>query len=679
MKKFFTSIFALVFLSVALCAQHFLVGTDEGLFDVEKVPRQLFAKIKIYSIQKNGESFYFLTDKGIMKSADLKSWSFLTENLPKKTLKVERSGKFELQKKTPQLKDLAFHPDDENIFVTATNNSVFLTIDGGKSWRNLGNYGYTNGIKAVAVTNLPDVNGTAQLTVFVSTAVYGMAWKQPFVNNRWYDANEGLAKGPESPDEISDILTCRDETGQLQIYVSQTFKGKLYKYNWKYKLATRILNNDTNIAQAKYLDSLNYTSTCLVGVKENEIFVSPVLFPKVYSSKHTELLSSEITSSLNNIKLRAAGIFDSINCAFISQEFSHLDNDLSLRELFALRVQQPLPSYAEQARQKRALYIPPHKVADLDSYFALMKRNNLNAIVIDMKDDMGLIRYDAQDINVTKYGAVRPKVQLEEFVQKAKAHNIYLIARMVVFKDRQLYYYANGKCAVKDYTTGGNWRGYDIAKDGSKDYYYEYWVDPYNEEVWQYNVAIANELVARGFDEIQFDYIRFPTDGDNLRNSYYPAQGAGMDKESAIMSFLSYARAHIKAPLSIDIYGANGWYRTGARTGQEVEMLIDFVDVICPMYYPSHFAQSFLAYEPKKERPYRIYYQGAYRAKFIARNKAVIRPWAQCFYIPVSYDRQFYGAYYIKSQITALADSIDEGFAFWNTVGNYGDLPDLGN
>jgi hypothetical protein len=133
-------------------------------------------------------------------------------------------------------------------------------------------------------------------------------------------------------------------------------------------------------------------------------------------------------------------------------------------------------------------------------------------------------------------------------------------------------------------------------------YYDEYWVDPFSEEVWEYNVAIARELVSRGFDEIQFDYIRFPTDGENLGNARYRWQEAGMDKESALMSFLSYARSHIQAPISIDIYGANGWYRTGARTGQDVELLARYVDVICPMFYPSHFEQGFLAYDPAEER-----------------------------------------------------------------------------
>ncbi len=194
----------------------------------------------------------------------------------------------------------------------------------------------------------------------------------------------------------------------------------------------------------------------------------------------------------------------------------------------------------------------------------------------------------------------------------------------------------------------------------------------------EYNIAVAKELVSRGFDEIQFDYIRFPTDGDNLDNAAYRWKDAGMDKESALMSFLSYARREIHAPISIDIYGANGWYRTGARTGQDVELLARYVDVICPMFYPSHFEQGFLAHAPTEERPYRIYYYGSYRNTIIARNHVVVRPWAQAFYLNVSYDRAFYNPDYVQRQIFGARDSINQGYTYWNNSGRYSDLrPDI--
>jgi len=198
---------------------------------------------------------------------------------------------------------------------------------------------------------------------------------------------------------------------------------------------------------------------------------------------------------------------------------------------------------------------------------------------------------------------------------------------------------------------------------------------------WEYNIAIAKELIDRGFDEIQFDYIRFPTDGYNLTDTSYRWQDEGMDMESALISFLSYARQNIQAPIGIDIYGVNGWYRSGTRTGQDVELMAPYVDVISPMFYPSHFEQYFLAYTPITERPYRVYFYGTYRNAVIARNRVLIRPWLQAFYYnPASYDREFYNDDYVQRQVFGVRDATDTGYMYWNNSGRYSDLrPDVGD
>ena len=267
---------------------------------------------------------------------------------------------------------------------------------------------------------------------------------------------------------------------------------------------------------------------------------------------------------------------------------------------------------------------------------------------------------------------------------------MHLIARIVVFKDRNLYKQKNGAYAVWDAKNNAPWLGIrdfekipaenDKAEQIKTIFYDEYWVDPYSEEVWEYNTAIAKELIRRGFDEIQFDYIRFPTDGRNIRDTRYRWQASGMDMESALISFLSYARKNIDAPIGIDIYGANGWYRSGTRTGQDVELMARYVDVICPMFYPSHFEQDFLAYTPIIERPYRIYFYGTYRNTVIARSQVLVRPWVQAFYLNVSFDRRFYDKDYVLRQIFGVRDAADSGYMYWNNSGRYGDLsPDIGS
>jgi hypothetical protein len=268
----------------------------------------------------------------------------------------------------------------------------------------------------------------------------------------------------------------------------------------------------------------------------------------------------------------------------------------------------------------------------------------------------------------------------------------------VAFKDPELAQKEGGKYAVWDGRLKKAWRGYTDQRQkkgtgkGSavdaeilpsseagfeilRTYYDERWVDPYSEEVWEYNAAIAQELRQRGFDEIQFDYIRFPTDGVNLEDAGYRWQDPGMDMESAMLSFLRHVRSRLDAPISIDIYGANGWYRTGSRTGQEVELLAPYIDVICPMYYPSHFEQSFLAQSPAELRPYRIYFQGTMRAARIARNRIVVRPYVQAFYLNVSYDRKYYDSDYVRREVEGVRDAGRPGLTYWNNTGRYADIP----
>jgi hypothetical protein len=285
-----------------------------------------------------------------------------------------------------------------------------------------------------------------------------------------------------------------------------------------------------------------------------------------------------------------------------------------------------------------------------------------------------------------------------------KERNIFTVARIVVFKDPEAAKKQGEKYAVWDSRNNTAWEGYydtrrkksdaaeenpnqktAILPDSDRDYeilrtwYDEKWVDPYSEEIWDYNAQVAEELWRRGFDEIQFDYIRFPTDGENLGNARYRWQDTGMDTESAILSFLRHIRSRVKAPISIDIYGANGWYRTGARTGQDVELLAPWVDVICPMYYPSHFEQNFLVQAPAELRPWRIYYLGTLRNHRIGRGQVIIRPYVQAFSLNVSYDRRYYGPEYVRLEVKGVREAGRGGLTYWNNIGRYDDIPDPEN
>jgi hypothetical protein len=337
------------------------------------------------------------------------------------------------------------------------------------------------------------------------------------------------------------------------------------------------------------------------------------------------------------------------------------------------RVEDPAILRRALADNRDGLYLQTGFVvnkASREKYMTLAASLGLDSIVVDMKDDSGKLRFSPRSPALSGMANGGEPLDIEGFAEEAHRRGLYLIARVVVFKDEALYRRDNGALALRDAASGLPWRG--LKKDGQPNQ--EFWVDPYSPEVWRYNVEIAREVTSRGFDEVQFDYIRFPTDGTNLASARFPASVPGMSQEAALESFLRYARKNLDAPMGVDIYGYNGWYRTGAGTGQNLEMLAKYVDVVSPMFYPSHFEQEFQAHAPAELRPYRIYMLGTLRASSIARGKALIRPYVQAFYLDVSYDQTYYGKKYVLQEIRGVREGAGQGMTFWNNAGRYDDL-----
>ncbi|HBB42232.1 MAG TPA: hypothetical protein DCZ74_01820 [Treponema sp.] len=669
----------------------FLLGTDKGVFRVESngSASQLWDGGKVTQILRTtssnedgttAEKWYFVTAKGIVSSQDLATFTECNNGLPFLTIKEYENGQKRLVKKAQLLKDLCADPMNPNILVTATKDAVYLTRNGGQNWESIGSTSrYTTGIKAVAVAHMPvyandgSVSST-RLTVFMSHSTYGFSYCYPDSGAKWNDVSKGFGFHPSltQPDEVSDILPvlCSDSNGNLsvEIYCAQTFLPNFYHFNWKGKNADLIYKGK---GQAETIDSL-----CQVG---DQICFATLGDIKAISLSDARETALPARYSTWKRQLYAAG--STVNAAFVPARTSGYSHPLQLNELWLLTPDSTLSPYDSTATDKKAVYISAYQVRNMtgiNKYKKIVKDNNLNAVVVDMKDDNGLLRFTPNSELIKEKAYVSTyKIDLEQFVSEFKKDNVYLIGRVVVFKDKNLAEYKNGKYAVWNSATKAPWvgtRSYN-KETGAVTYYDEHWVDPYSEDVWEYNAAIAQELIDRGFDEVQFDYIRFPTDGLNLSNASYRWKDAGMDKESALMSFLSYARKNITGPIGIDIYGANGWYRSGSRTGQDVEMLSEYVDVICPMFYPSHFEQSFLESAPVIERPYRIYFHGTYRNTVIGRNRIIVRPWVQAFYMGVRYDKAYYDKNYVRREVFGVRDSVDRGYMYWNNSGGmYDDI-----
>ncbi|OJF76472.1 MAG: hypothetical protein BKP49_07175 [Treponema sp. CETP13] len=695
-----------------------LIGNEKGLFLLSELSQvQLWNKASVKKIIKTN-GWYFLTDNGILYSEDLTTFEYRNNGLPINIIKHFDGKEISFNTKTENLKDLEVNPSNQNILITLTRDQVYITYDGGLNWEKEGFNARSNGAKAVAVCNIPNSQGTSDLTLFMSHSIYGLSYKQPNVDNKWHDITTGFEKMNtlSYADEISDIYTTKNG----EVYLTQTFIPRLYKLDWNQKAAIMLVKGEQPQDTWDSLTSLN----------GNLIFMTPSGL-KSYKEE-TKSITSSFSQSLKDGYARVSSMAQIPLCAWLPATVAGNEKGVSLSELWMTCPQKIESDYATKIANHHSVFVPPSQVSDdagIARYSTIIKENNLDSIVINMKDDYGGLRYKSTDPEILEKGYVSHySVDLDKFIPTFKEQGVYLIARIVVFKDKNLWKYNFGKYAVKDSVTGKQWqglRGYEtielapskkleaqvekekkfiLQKTNSEkalagagfeptksakipqaptpvtkkvpSYYDEQWVDPYSEDVWAYNVKIAQELIRLGFDEIQFDYIRFPTDGINLNNAEFTWRDQGMDKEDALISFLSYARENIDAPIGIDIYGANGWYRTGARTGQDVEILSSYVDVICPMFYPSHFEQQFLAYEPAIERPYRVYYYGTYRNSVIARNKALIRPWIQAFYLNCSYDKQYYddNGDYVRREMFGVRDATQNGYMFWNNSGRYTDL-----
>ena len=277
----------------------------------------------------------------------------------------------------------------------------------------------------------------------------------------------------------------------------------------------------------------------------------------------------------------------------------------------------------------------------------------LNAVVIDMKDDWGKIRYHSNSVIAKSTGAVSVIFNVSSLMDSLRAHGIKkVIARIVCFKDD----YASlwGDFGIRDKYTKNLWKDYKGLS----------WLNPYNKRVWDYLLSIIKEVERLGFDEIQLDYVRFPTDGDVSRCLYYGIWGR---REEAITGFVKYVSQHVNVPLSVDVFGYATW-RVLKGEGQEIESMGRYLNYICPMLYPSHFAPYDMAEAGEPARTYLLYYESirlAYRR--LKGTKAKIIAYIQGF----NYKTPFFNPDYIFYQILGALDAGSQGFFIWNAAGQY--------
>jgi peptidoglycan/xylan/chitin deacetylase (PgdA/CDA1 family) len=249
---------------------------------------------------------------------------------------------------------------------------------------------------------------------------------------------------------------------------------------------------------------------------------------------------------------------------------------------------------------------------------------------------------------------------LENYVRYWHDKGIYLAARLVAFKDINLAS-ARPDLAIQS-VNGGPWAN----REGVV------WVDPSNEETQNYILTLVEDLAKAGVDEIQFDYIRFPTLGP-VNQTAYNFDEASIEKYEVIRNFIARVHDRLKpyeSKLSMDVYGVIVWNNEydSQSTGQKMGCLGPYIDVVYPMVYPSHFGPGFAGFANPGDEPYYFVQESmALFNKYLEGTKTAVRPWLQAFAWRVNN----YGQWYIDEQIKAAYDEGAKGYALWNAGNNY--------
>ena len=289
-----------------------------------------------------------------------------------------------------------------------------------------------------------------------------------------------------------------------------------------------------------------------------------------------------------------------------------------------------------------------------------MSQTGINSLVVDVKDDTGTISYQSKVPLAEAIGSWERKIgDPAKLLETLRQHRIYPIARIVVFKDPYLAKH-KPEWAVQD-SSGGLWEDHKGLN----------WVDPNNKAYWDYIVAIAREAIGLGFQEIQFDYVRFTSDGA-IQRCVYPFSNGEL-KQDVIRDFLKYAREQLKpyhVPISADIFGLTTSALDDQGIGQLYEKIIANVDIVSPMVYPSHYAPGSFGLGNPNLHPYETVYRAIRdahkRLEKAGNTTTVLRPWLQDFNLGAHYGRQE-----IQKQIQAVRDAGASEWIFWNPSCRY--------
>jgi len=326
----------------------------------------------------------------------------------------------------------------------------------------------------------------------------------------------------------------------------------------------------------------------------------------------------------------------------------------------------PSPPAARRPADVRALYVNAWAFGGsrFHELVRLADETDINALVIDLKDDTGYLTYPSKVPTALAIGATQQlrARDTEARVRELLAHGIYPIARIVVAKDPLL---AERKPAwAIQSRNGGVWRD----RRGTA------WVDAFNDSVWVYATQLAAEAVKMGFAEVQFDYVRFPDEPrDRMASAVFPARRPGESTRDGVRRNLQMASSRIRAlgvPFTIDVFGMTTVTMGDLGIGQVWEDLVSSSDVVLPMVYPSHYTHGMYGAPLPNAQPYlmvRRALEDGLRRSAVLPGSAAIRPYLQAFTLGAPR----YTGDQVQAQIQAASDVGIRSWVLWNPRSDY--------
>lgn len=300
----------------------------------------------------------------------------------------------------------------------------------------------------------------------------------------------------------------------------------------------------------------------------------------------------------------------------------------------------------------------------LEAAIELADNTEINAMVIDIKNDAGFITYQMDCETAKQIGACSTTIgDIDETIKRLKEHGIYLIARIVTLKDPML---ADRKPELALKNKDGT-----IFRDSSR----LAWVNPYEDKVWDYLIEVCKQCVAVGFDEVNLDYIRFSTD-KGMSNVDFGPKAEEMTRIEVITNGIRRICEEIKplgAFVSCDVYGAIISSSVDAKiVGQSYFNMAKYLDYICPMVYPSHYGDGYYGIDYPDCHPYELVYHALMDSQKVLymldpeENKAEVRPWLQDFTATWVTHHLKYGEKEVRDEINAVYDAGYSQWLLWN-------------